>query len=113
MGVQVNYISEVKMGHRTTKTNHKVKVHKIASCRIDFFYYAFRNVLLVSVPLLVVCRIVLSHLSFHSSAYSSSTDSVSLSLPTSCTISAMLYIYYIAQCTGRRDRDSKTICTTT
>ena len=76
------------MGHRTTKTNHKAKVHKTVSCRIDFFYYAFRNVLLVSIPLLVVCSIVLSHLSFHSSAYSSSTDSVSLSLPTSCTISA-------------------------
>ena len=58
------------------------------SSRIDFFYYTFRNVLLVSIPLLVVCSAILSHLSFHSSAYSSSTDSVSLSLPTSCTISA-------------------------
>ena len=66
---------------------HKIK-QSLVSSRIDFFYYAFRNVLLVSVPLLVVCSVVLSHLSFHSSAYSSSTDSVSLSLPTSCTISA-------------------------
>ena len=67
---------------------HKIK-QSLVSSRIDFFYYAFRNVLLVSVPLLVVCSVVLSHLSFHSSAYSSSTDSVSLSLPTSCTISAI------------------------
>ena len=66
---------------------HKVK-QSLMSSRIDFFYYAFRNVLLVSVPLLVVSGVILSHLSFHSSAYSSSTDSVSLSLPTSCTISA-------------------------
>ena len=66
---------------------HKVK-QSLMSSRIDFFYYAFRNVLLVSIPLLVVSSVVLSHLSFHSSAYSSSTDSVSLSLPTSCTISA-------------------------
>ena len=66
---------------------HKVK-QSLMSSRIDFFYYAFRNVLSVSIPLLVVSSVVLSHLSLHSSAYSSSTDSVSLSLPTSCTISA-------------------------
>ena len=66
---------------------HKVK-QSLVNSRVDFFYYAFRNVLLVSIPLLVVSGVVLSHLSFHSSAYSSSTDSVSLSLPTSCTISA-------------------------
>ena len=84
------------MGHRTTKTNHKVKVHKTVSCRIDFFYYAFRNVLLVSVPLLVVCSIVLSHLSFHSSATgsssgsTSSTDSLSFSISSSCTLSSVV-----------------------
>ena len=43
---------------------HKVK-QSLMSSRIDFFYYAFRNVLLVSIPLLVVSGVVLSHLSFH------------------------------------------------
>ncbi|MBR0467453.1 hypothetical protein IJJ53_00870, partial [Candidatus Saccharibacteria bacterium] len=55
------------MGHRTTKTNHKVKVHKTVSCRVDFFYYAFRNVLLVSVPLLTISALILG-LSFSRSS---------------------------------------------
>ena len=67
---------------------HKVKQSSVNS-RIDFFYYAFRNVLLVSVPLLVVSGIVLSHLSFHSSATGSSSgvDQIQFSLSTSCTMS--------------------------
>ena len=78
------------MGHRTTKTNHKVKVHKTVSCRIDFFYYTFRNILLISLPILVVSALVLS--SFHSSAVTSgaSVDSLTLSLPTSCTLSSVI-----------------------
>ena len=78
------------MGHRTTKTNHKVKVHKTVSCRLDFFYYAFRNVLLVSIPLLIVSSVVLSHLSFHSSAASSGSgvDQIQFSLSVSCTLSS-------------------------
>ena len=74
---------------------HKVK-QSLMSSRIDFFYYAFRNVLLVSVPLLVVCSIVLSHLSFHSSATdsssgsTSSTDSLSFSISSSCTLSSVV-----------------------
>ncbi len=80
------------MGHKTTKTNHKVKVHKTVSCRVDFFYYAFRNVLLASVPLLIVSSIVLSHLSFHSSAASSSSgvDQIQFSLSVSCTLSSVV-----------------------
>ncbi len=88
MGVQANYISEVKMGHRTTKTNHKVKVHKTMSCRVDFFYYAFRNVLLASVPLLVVCAFVLGLSVSRSSARVSSSDSLAISVPSSCTLSS-------------------------
>ncbi|MBR0467318.1 hypothetical protein IJJ53_00160, partial [Candidatus Saccharibacteria bacterium] len=51
----------------------------------DFFYYAFRNILLVSLPILVVSALVLS--SFYSSAMNSSADSVRINLPTSCTLS--------------------------
>ena len=68
---------------------HKVK-QSLMSSRIDFFYYAFRNVLLVSVPLLIVSSVVLSHLSFHSSAASSSSgvDQIQFSLSSSCTMSS-------------------------
>ena len=63
---------------------HKVK-QSSANSRIDFFYYAFRNILLVSLPILVVSALVLS--SFRSSAMNSSADSVRINLPTSCTLS--------------------------
>ena len=53
-----------------------------------FFYKAFRNILLVSVPLTIISAIILSLP--HSSAYSSSTDSVALTLPSACTISASI-----------------------
>ena len=68
---------------------HKVK-QSLMSSRIDFFYYAFRNILLVSIPLLVVCSIVLSHLSFHSSATGSGTDQIQFSLSVSCTLSSVV-----------------------
>ena len=68
---------------------HKVK-QSLMSSRIDFFYYAFRNVLLVSIPLLVVSSFVLSHLSFHSSATGSSsgTDNLTISISSACTLSS-------------------------
>ena len=78
-------ISEVEDG----KMGHKVKQSLISS-RIDFFYYAFRNILLVSLPILVISALVLS--SFHSSAVTSgaSVDNLTLSLPTSCTLSSVI-----------------------
>ena len=91
MGVQVNYISEVKMGHKTTKNNHKVKAHKTVSCRIDFFYYAFRNILLVSVPLLTVSTLILGLSVSRSSATTNlATDNFTLSIPISCTLTASI-----------------------
>ena len=70
---------------------HKVK-QALMSSRIDFFYYAFRNILLVSVPLLIVSSVVLSHLSFHSSAAGSSSgvDQIQFSLSSSCTMSSVV-----------------------
>ena len=73
---------------------HKVK-QSLMSSRIDFFYYAFRNALSVSVPLLVVCALMLGFNTSHSSAEtndrpvvgSSSSDNISFTLSTSCTIS--------------------------
>ncbi len=68
---------------------HKVK-QSLMSSRVDFFHYAFRNVLLVSVPLLVVSSVVLSHLTFHSSATGSGTDQIQFSLSSSCTMSSVV-----------------------
>ena len=70
---------------------HKVE-QSLMSSRIDFFYYAFRNVLLVSIPLLVVSALILGFSTPHSSATVSgaSADSLTLSLPTSCTLSSVV-----------------------
>ncbi len=79
--VVIIYISEVK------KMGHKVKQSLINS-RIDFSYYAFRNVLLVSIPLLVVCTLILGLSVSRSSARVSSSDSLAISVPSSCTLSS-------------------------
>ena len=55
----------------------------------DFFYKAFRNILLFSIPTLIVSTLVLS--SFHSSAVDgSSADKVTLSIPVSCTMNTTI-----------------------
>ena len=77
------------MSHRTTKANYKVKVHRTLSCRTDFFYYAFRNILFISLPILVISAFVLS--SFHSSAAElSQADNLAISIPSSCTLSSLI-----------------------
>ena len=58
------------------------------SSRIDFFYYAFRNILLVGLPLTIISCLVLSNLSLHSSATSSGTDNLTISIYTACTLSS-------------------------
>ena len=54
--------------------------------RTTFFYYAFRNILLVGLPLVLVSAFLLSLP--HSSARVSSNDSLSISVPSSCTLSS-------------------------
>ena len=57
----------------------------------EFFYKAFRNILLVSIPLLIISTLVLGFCTPHSSAeVSGSTDNVSLTLSTSCTVNAVV-----------------------
>ncbi len=69
---------------------HKVK-QSLMSSRIDFFYYAFRNVLLVSVVVLAVSAFVLGFRISHSSAIDGSgVDKVTLSIPVSCTLNATI-----------------------
>ena len=52
----------------------------------DFFYHTFRNILIISIPTLIISVLVLS--SLHSSATNSANDNLSLSIPVSCSLSA-------------------------
>ena len=63
------------------------EIHK-ANNYTGFFYYAFRNILIVGIPLVIISTLILSLP--HSSADNSSLDSVMLSIPTTCTLSATL-----------------------
>ena len=64
----------------------KINQNQTITSRTEFLYYAFRNILLVGLPLVVVSGFVLS-LS-HSSARISSSDNLSISVPSSCTLSS-------------------------
>ena len=66
----------------------KIKQNQPITSRTDFFYYAFRNILLISLPLLIISSLVLS--SLHSSAEGNTNrvDNIALTLSVSCTISA-------------------------
>ena len=53
----------------------------------DFFYYAFRNILLVSVPLLIISALILS-LSHSSALENTAVDNLNIAIPVSCTMSS-------------------------
>ena len=52
----------------------------------EFYYHFFRNILLVSMPLLAITALILS--SLRSSAFNYANDNLSLSIPISCSLSA-------------------------
>ena len=66
---------------------HNVK-QALMSSRIDFFYYIFRNILLVSIPLAIVSAFILGFNMPHGSARISSSDNLAISVPSSCTLSS-------------------------
>ena len=68
---------------------HKVK-QSLMSSRVDFFYYAFRNVLLVSVPLLVISTSILGFSVSHSSATNSGSDNLTITISSACTLSSVV-----------------------
>lgn len=70
------------MGDKQYKTNSYT----------DFFYYAFRNVLLVSIPLLVISTFILGFSVFHSSATGSSSgsDNLTITISSACTLSSVV-----------------------
>ena len=67
----------------------KIKQQSINS-RTEFFYYAFCNILLVGLPLLVVSAFVLSLPHSSATESASTSDQVYITLSTSCTISSEL-----------------------
>ena len=67
---------------------HKLKQPKIINGRTDFYYYMFRNILLVSVPVFFISALLLSV--SHSSADTTSTDNITLTLDVACTVSSVV-----------------------
>ena len=66
---------------------HKVK-QSLMSSRVDFFYYAFRNILLVSIPLVIISVLILSL----PSSSANGVDTLTLTLSSSCTMSSVVDI---------------------
>ena len=85
------------MGYSTTKSKIKVESNKTNNYT-DFFYYTFRNILVIGIPLIFISAIVLS--SLHSSATNSGSDSVTLTLSTSCTLSSSIITPHHASLNG-------------
>ena len=76
----------------------KIKVKQsLVTSRIDFFYYAFRNILIISIPLVIISAIILS--SIHSSATGSSSgsDNLAITISSSCTLSSVVNIPHNAE----------------
>ena len=74
--------------------SHKSKINSYT----DFYYHFFRNILLIGIPLVIVSAIILS--SLHSSATNSGSDSVTLTLSTSCTLSSSVITPHNASLNG-------------
>ena len=56
----------------------------------DNIYYICRTILIIGLPLTIISGLVLSHLSFHSSATSSGTDSFTVSISSACTLGSVV-----------------------
>ena len=64
--------------------------HQLITSRTEFFYYAFRNIFLVGLPMVLISGFILS-LPHSSATFSgASSDNLTLSLPTSCTLSSVV-----------------------
>ena len=88
------------MGYRTTKSKIKAGSNKAktfdsinATANISytaFFYHAFRNVLIISIPLVIISAIILSSLYISATDSASSTDTLSFNISSSCTLSSVV-----------------------
>ncbi len=70
----------------------------------EFFYKAFRNILIVGIPLVIISALILGFSVSHSSATGSNSnsgsDSVTLTLSTSCTLSSSVITPHHASLNG-------------
>ena len=68
--------------------------NKTITSRTDFFYYTFRNILIVGIPLVIISAIILSSLHISADASNngsgSSTDTLSFNISSSCTLSSVV-----------------------
>ena len=64
----------------------KINQNKTITSRTEFFYYAFRNILLIGLPLVLVSAFVLSLPHSSATISNSESDNLTLTLSTSCTI---------------------------
>ena len=92
------------MSYRTTKSKIKAESNKAktfdsinATANIGytaFFYHTFRNVLIISIPLVIISAIILSSLHISADASNngsgSSTDTLSFNISSSCTLSSVV-----------------------
>ncbi|MBR0467809.1 hypothetical protein IJJ53_02775 [Candidatus Saccharibacteria bacterium] len=76
------------------------KQYKTNTSYTDFFYYFFRNILLVGIPLVIISALILGFSVSHSSATNSNSDSVTLTLSTSCTLSSSVITPHHASLNG-------------
>lgn len=72
----------------------KINQDRTITSRTDFFYYAFRNILLISLPLTLISTLTLSLT--HVSADNSSADNLAISIPSSCTLNATVNTVHFA-----------------
>ena len=75
------------MGDKQYKTNSYT----------DFFYYAFRNVLFVSVPLVIISTIILSLPHSSATGSASGSDNLAITISSSCTLSSVVNIPHNAE----------------
>ena len=61
----------------------------------EFSYCAFRNILIISIPLVIISAIILS--SLHSSATNSGSDNLAITISSSCTLSSVVNVPHNAE----------------
>ena len=71
------------------KSNTNNKSDKTGSYT-DFFCYFFRNILLASIPLVIISAIVLSSFRISATGSGSGTDSLTISISSACTLSSVV-----------------------
>ena len=75
--------------NQTTKSETE-RINNSIEDKVTFFYYAFRNILLVGLPLVLVSGFVLSLSRSSAANGSGSTDSFTVSISSACTISSVV-----------------------